>query len=119
MSYTYPLDWPQDVERWPSRTQNRELTRSMERSVGDLLLQLRHYGAENVRITTNLQVDRDGKPWTRQPSPKDPAVALYYTLDGNERRLLCDRWATVGQNLNAISLTIVGLRRMKDWGTQS
>lgn len=118
MSEAYPLHWP---EGWP-RTPKRERSRfdvSHARAQAELLDQLRLMGARYPIISTNVELRRDGLPYTSGPaarSPSDPGVAVYFQRRGKQMTFACDRWDRVGDNIRAISKTIEAMRGIERWG---
>jgi hypothetical protein len=82
-----------------------------------LVHELRLLGARDIVISSNLPLRRDGLPYANKAEPEDTAVAVYFTLDGAERCIPCDRWDRVRDNLRAIALTIAALRGLERWGT--
>jgi hypothetical protein len=113
-----PLTWP---EGWP-RTHNLEFSRLAKYSFGrardDVIWELDKLGAENVIISSNLQVRLDGLPYAGQRQPEDPGIAVYFELNGNQQCIPCDKWTTVEQNLRAIAKTIEALRGIERWGAK-
>jgi hypothetical protein len=89
-----------------------------------LLAELQRIGAENVLISTNLPLNRDGTIRSKGGSPSDAGVAVYFDLPDDAGRLVptvlaCDRWRTVPCNLHAIALHVEALRGMERWGVGS
>lgn len=114
----YPLRWP---EGWP-RTRNPERSRfdvTHSRAQSELLDQLRLMGARYVVISTNVELRRDGLPYTSGPqsrAPSDTGVAVYFQRRGKQMTFACDRWDRVGDNIRAISKTIEAMRGIERWG---
>lgn len=77
--------------------------------------ELENLGATNVIISTNCETSSSGslKATTRQP--EDTGVAVYFTMDGQEKVLCCDAWDRVHDNLRAIGLTLEYLRAVGRW----
>jgi len=90
---------------------------SFARARDGLIRELSKLGAEDVVISTNLAVGALGYVLSRQPPIDDAGVAVYFTLDGAERCIPCDRWWTPAENLHAIELTVAALRGLDRWGT--
>lgn len=125
MSSAYPLEWPPG---WP-RTNPGKRQRSQfgggwnkgvttARGIQDVLEELRRLKAKSVVISTNVELRLDGLPYSNRRDPDDPGVAAYFTLDGNEQCIPCDKWDRVGDNLRAISKTINALRGIERWGAK-
>ncbi|MBB0995716.1 J domain-containing protein [Dietzia maris] len=118
MTTAYPLQWP---SHWP-RTEVPQRHGSMSRGFASnrdaLLRELELLGAEDVVISSNLALRRDGLPYAGQAQPDDRGIAVYFTLDGEEQCIPCDKWDTVEQNLRAVSLTVEALRGLDRWGAK-
>ncbi len=71
-----------------------------------------------VVISTNIQLRRDGLPYSNQKEPLDTGVAVYWK-DRKDKQLVlaCDKYNTVGDNLYAIGKTIEATRAITRWGT--
>lgn len=83
-----------------------------------MLEELRKLGAENVILSTNIMVRRDGLPYASgQPRVTDPGVAVYWTRKGKQQVMACDRWATIRDNMHAIGLTINAMRAITRAGS--
>ncbi len=111
----YPLSWP---AAWP-RTQ-RPADAVFRTGIADardgLLRELDLLGATGVVVSSNARLNQNGSISARQPRIDDPGVAVYFTLDGNETCIPCDRWSAVEDNLQAIRLTVAALRGIGRWG---
>lgn len=113
----YPLSWP---AHWP-RNQYPEHSRfdtPADAARSGILRELELLGATNVIISTNLELDRTGRPFARQRAIADTGVAVYFDLDGQQRCLPCDKWKLIQDNLHAIELTISALRGLSRWGAK-
>lgn len=79
---------------------------------------------ENIVISTNLRLRQDGFPYSGQPQPADPGVAIYFPLffmRGNKEIerpivLTCDKWTRVEWNVYAIAKDIEAQRGRERWG---
>jgi hypothetical protein len=83
-----------------------------------LLRELELLGADDIVMSTNIPIRKDGLPYANQRQPDDPGVAIYFTLDGQPQCIPCDKWDTVAQNLRAVELTIGALRGLERWGAK-
>jgi len=118
MIATTPLQWP---HRWP-RTEHRKrapffLTGA--KALDQLQHEVRLLAGKDLIVSTNLPVTK----YTQAPRfdtkrPDDPGVAVYFTLDGDEVCLPCDRWLHVEDNVRAIGLTVAALRGIDRWGAK-
>lgn len=112
----YPLQWP---EGWP-RTQYPEYSRfstSLVSARNEVLDELQRLGASDYTISSNLQLLANGMIASRQPRLQDTGVAVYFTLDGEQKCIPSDKYVTAEDNLHAVALTIKALRGLERWGT--
>lgn len=125
MEYTaYPLSWPFGWPRNRTRVRSRFGTYWKKPSVaqarGVVIQELRRFGVVdwNVIISTNVQLRRDGLPYSNQREPDDTGVAVYWK-DGKGKQLVlaCDKYDTVGDNLYAIGKTMEATRGIERWGS--
>jgi hypothetical protein len=84
----------------------------------NLLTQLKRLGADNIVVSSNVMLRRDGLPYANQRRPDDTGVAVYFTLKGQQQCIPCDRWASVDDNIHAIGLTVEALRGLERWGAK-
>lgn len=115
MVYTYPLRWPVG---WP-RTDYTIVGKfrvSREKALKDLVYELEYIDASNVVISTNHELRVDGQP-RRDRWPDDHGVALYFTRNGKEVCIPCDKFASIDANIRAIGVTLTILRQLERYGT--
>jgi hypothetical protein len=117
MAFSNPLRWPVGWPRnkapiWPTfKASFQTTTADLEKVLGDL-------GCVNPVVTTNHPTRLDGGLRTAAGiTPEDPGVALYFTRNGEELCIPCDKFTTVYANLRAIGLTLEYIRRMERYGT--
>lgn len=107
----YPLQWPamrpRQILRSPSRFDRK---RTIAAARDGLLEELRMLGAKNVVVSTNMRVRLDGLLASGQAQPKDPAVAVWFSLDGEPMCLACDWWDQVQCNLWAVAQYVEATR---------
>ncbi len=132
----YPLSWPLGWERTdPEDREHSRFTRTAQGNHGwkqqrrltlheaysGLYDELDRLGVDldKVVVSTNVRVRQDGTPRSDAKKPKDPGVAVYFTLDETEQVLACDKWTDVPSNLRAVSKHIEALRGMDRWGVGS
>lgn len=132
----YPLTWPIGRPRTPrgKQTRSRFHTQTRDRMESgytmvrrspitvatgrdDLVSELYRLGAKSVIISTNIELKNDGLPYSNRKPPDDPGAAVYFTYQDREMCFACDRWTSVGENLQAIAKTIEALRGIERWGT--
>jgi hypothetical protein len=119
---SYPLSWPPAWKRYASyRTSSRFAKRSMEAACYEIYRQLKLLGCGdwNVVISTNVQLRRDGIPYSNAKRPPDPGAAVYFQLKNKPLVLACDKWATVEENLWSIAMHIDAIRSQDRYGVGS
>jgi hypothetical protein len=78
--------------------------------------QLDRLGADDVVLSTNVELTAYGEPRGGRVTPTDPGAAVYFTLATKDRVLACDSWKTVEQNIAAIAAHIECIRRIDRYG---
>lgn len=69
-----------------------------------------------VVITTNQRAVKGGDRIYSNPGTNDPAVAIYFELDGHPRCIACDTFTAIEQNIAAIAAYIESLRMQERYG---
>jgi hypothetical protein len=113
----YPLKWPQ---AWP-RTEYPIQARfkvSMSECIQDLYDELDRLGATNIVVSSNMRLRLDGRPLASQQRMDDEGVVVYFTYNGAQQCIPCDKWDTVKDNVRAIGLTVGALRGLERWGAK-
>lgn len=117
---SYPLHWP---EGWPRRTTSPRRApfgagKTLAQARELLFKELRLLGValSTVIISSNVQLRRDGLPYSGQAQPPDRGVAVYFQLRGADRVLACDRWDKVEVNLIALGRHINAIRAQERLG---
>ena len=114
----YPLQWPAGWPRTKYPNRARFDTPQAAAQTG-ILRELALLGARNVVISTNIELKADGTPYARQVrAGEDPGVAVYFTLNGAQQCIPCDKWTTIADNMQAIHKTIEALRGLDRWGAK-
>lgn len=139
MKFQYPLQWPVLKARTPadkrkagrfSKSSNdlwnsqRPLTlnEACQRLKKDIAAWTRtgrqwRIDPQNVVITAQLQnIRADGMPYSNQKAPKDPAVAVYFSLDGEPMVLAIDSFSHIEQNIAAAAATLEAYRKLDRYG---
>jgi hypothetical protein len=112
----YPLCWPAGWKRNHDPQRSTFIT-TIAKARDGLLHQLRLLGARDVVISTNGVLLSTGEIAGRQPYLEDTGVAVYFTLDGQQRCVPCDKYVRLEDNLHAAELTIEALRGLERWGS--
>lgn len=102
------------VSRYAGRTR-----RSMSDAAEEVLRQLAQLGAQQVVISTNVELRNDGLPYSNRRPPEDPGAAVYFVLRKRPCVLASDKWKRVEDNLWAIAKHIEALRGQERWGVGS
>lgn len=117
MTQTYPLHWPIGWPRTPYPQRSRFDT-SQHRAQNAIVTELTRLGATDIIISTNLELRRDGQPYTKQTRLDDQGVAVYFKYNNAEQCIPCDKWATIAENMQAIAKTVEALRGLDRWGAK-
>jgi DnaJ domain len=118
----YPLEWPIG---W-ARARTHYYAKFGPQGNGALLVKARDgllhelelLDAEQVQISTNLQLGKDGG-WRNAPEPTDHGAAVYFRIANQARALACDKWLRVADNLHALALHVGAIRGQLRWGVGS
>lgn len=84
-----------------------------------IFAELERLKARNSVVSSNVQLRRDGLPYSNRRPPEDPGVAVYFELDGRQQCIPCDRWRTCEENARAIWKSIQAIRGLDRWGAKS
>ena len=115
----YPLDWPVGRKRTAPELRERAAYRkgrkgntplTIAEALGRVTRELSLLGASEVIISSNLAARNKAMPYSRQPEPEDPGVAVYFTLVGEQRCLWSDGWDRVADNIAAVAKWVGGQR---------
>jgi hypothetical protein len=120
----YPLAWPigwgRSEHRYRSQFGKSSARKpSVAQGCDDLETELDMLGAQLTVISTNIRPTLSRRPQAGTAAASDPGAAVYFTLDGEDRVLACDRWDLVGCNLRAIAKHVAAMRGMARWGVGS
>ena len=115
----YPLTWPDGWKRTPPWMRGHGPFRieSTERAYRELIDELDRLGARRVIVSSNLKLRQDGAPYSQQPRNDDEGVAIYFTRNGKDMVLACDKFAKREANMRAITKTIDAIRGIERWGS--
>lgn len=113
----YPLAWPSNWKRIQTPQYSKFKPNSPYAEAQDVHRELSLMKAKNIVISSNMQYRADGMPYSRQ-NVSDTGVAVYFTVDGNELCIPCDKWYRLEDNIHAIALTINALRGLDRWGAK-
>ena len=121
MTEAYPLQWPDGWPRTPPH--KRQPSRFSPGGLTDesryIIWELERLGARHAVVSTNVELRRDGLPYSSRRAPEDPGVAVYFLLDSRQQCIPCDRWSKVEENARATWKSIEALRGLERWGAKS
>lgn len=135
----FPLSWPVGWKRTPTAARDRARFRKASRKNWDgtwqnqrdltiaeaverVRAELQRMGihADDLVISSNLELRLDGLPRSNQREPADPGVAVYWTdrYFKNEppRCMAIDRYDRVADNLAAVAATLEAMRAIERHG---
>lgn len=131
----YPLSWPAGWKRASHRTRANFSKKSFnigtssfrhkeKLTVADslrrLLDALRMMGIPDwcVIISTNVELRRDGLPYSGRKAPEDPGAAVYWRDPFNDQRrcMAIDQYDRVEDNLAALAATLDAMRAIERHG---
>lgn len=116
----YPLCWPPNWPRTPyNERQFARFKTSFASARDGLFEEVSRLGGENIVLSTNIPLRRDGLPYADYREPNDSGVAVYFNLFGKQQCVPCDKWMKVADNMHAVELCIAALRGLERWGAKS
>ena len=130
----YPLSWPTWQSRtsatksanfgqrgdngWKKQLTLSQATRRVLEEIEKFTKAGKTYRTKDIVISTNLKVRvSDGLPKSGQPKPDDPAVSVWFILDGESRCIPCDTYDRIEDNLAGAAATIASLRTIERHGS--
>ncbi len=113
----FPLTWP---AHWPrnQKPQSANFKTTLIDARNGVVRELRLLKARDVVVSSNAELTAYGLIAARQRRIDDTGVAVYFTLEGKQQCIPCDRWVQLQDNLRAIELTINALRGLDRWGAK-
>ena len=124
----YPLAWPlarprtnpQERKRAPFGSKGSNGYGRRELTIAEARHRLEHEvelaGGEELIISSNLILNRDGSVRSGQREPVDVGVAVYFILERRPVVFACDVWDRAADNVAAIAKHIESLRGQERWG---
>lgn len=134
----YPLCWPENEERLPSSEVRRaKFSRKNDQGWGGskpltiaqatkrLNKQISAYtkpgkpwriNPDTVIISSNMVLNKDRSIRSGQRDPSDPAVAVYYVLDGDPKCIPMDTYDRVSDNIASIAQCLADMRSLERHG---
>lgn len=120
----YPLSWPFGRPRRRSGWRNGNFRSggkwlTVSTATARVLDEVRKLGGNSVIISSNVQLRRDGLPYSGQKEPDDRGVCVYFRMDGQPYAMACDLYTTVADNLAAVAAHIEATRAITRHGVAS
>ncbi len=121
MYEAYPLQWPAGYKRTAkSDLKHAQFYTSFARARDGIIKQLKAFGADNVVISSNVPLKRDGIPYAvpygnSNSVTNDTGIAVYFMLKGDQKVICCDAFHTLDDNMHAINLSLEALRALNRW----
>lgn len=112
----YPLSWPVGWQRTSNPRRSAYGDRSLAAARESVQREVRLFGGRDLIISSNLELRLDGLPRSGQRQPLDKGVAIYFKYKSNPVSFACDKWASVEDNLWAVSLTLSAIRQIERSG---
>jgi uncharacterized protein with beta-barrel porin domain len=107
----YPLAWPPGWPRTkPTLRAAGPFKVTITAALANVTDEVRRLGGKMTCISSNVTLGAQ--------NPADPGVAVYFSYDGEETAIPCDRWTRVEANLQAIAKTIEAMRGIERWGAK-
>ena len=110
----FPLQWPKGTKRHKLRARAPFSEKGKPLTIGAarkrLLKELRLLRCQYMVLNSNLALKEDGMPYSQQPEPQDPGVAVYFALMGDPYCLPCDKWLRAADNIAAIAKYVEAMR---------
>lgn len=120
MISSYPLRWPDGVPRiepgWRKRGTFKVDTLESEAFLRDELTKL---GGSELIISSNVRVKPNGFPRANDPAPRDPGVAIYFTMKKKTMSMGCDAYDSVRANVRALGYCLQALRSLERHGSSA
>jgi hypothetical protein len=117
------LVWPKGRTRTPAHKRKLgPFDTRLGKATSHLAHELEMMGARYITISTDVRgYKRAGvwRPYSDEPMPSDPGVAVYWDIDGDQYCLECDKWEHVQDNMRAIGLHVAAVRGQERWGVSS
>jgi len=111
------VDWPEFVERTPTRERKRTSKYSVSKTQAIKRLRselLERVGADDWRLSTaSPHRKKDGLPYA-DSNPDDPAAVVRWSKDGEQFAVACDRYTELRDNIRTIGLYVEEKRKMSN-----
>jgi len=127
----YPLHWPANFprtvkgDRQPARFHRDGQPLTIAGGRDRILSEIRSFtrsghkcriDPDQVVISSDVPLRRDGLPASGRRMPDESGVAVYFELDGEAYCLPCDTWDRAPDNMAAIAAHLSAMRGIERWG---
>ena len=120
MTRAYPLSWPDGEPRTPPAQQRTSSPFQVtpDKALRDLYRELERFKARDVILSSNVPVRSDGLIYADAARRRieDPAVALYFDLDGQNVSICCDLYLRPDDNIRALFKIVEAMRTIERYG---
>jgi len=123
----YPLAWPAGWPRTPpaersagqafsqgAGTDRRAITLDIARK--KLFDELEMLGATDVVLSANIPLRADGLPRSGATWGREPGIALYFTMNGQQLAMARDAYDNPAANVRSLGIAIAGMRALERHG---
>ena len=115
----YPLFWPVGWKRTSIKCKSRFGHHTVYDSRMQLECELGRMDAKNIVLSTNLELRRDGLPYSDNRGLPDAGVAVYFTHKNKRLVLACDQYPQIADNIWAIKCHVEAMRAQERYGVGS
>lgn len=117
MTDAYPLQWPHGYPRTKARTYSVYRV-SPNDAYAEMMDELGRFGAQNVVVSTNIPLRKDGTPYRDGLTDKldDPGVAVYFMRNKQRVTIAVDQYAKPWENCRAIGKSVEAFRAIERAG---
>lgn len=119
----FPLHWPvgwrrmHHSDRRSARFWRRAQGVSISEAVKRVRYELQRIGArDGAIISTDLELRKDGLPFSGQREPADPGVAVYWQVGNETRCMAIDYYDRIADNIATVAATLEAMRAIERHG---
>ena len=117
------VEWPDGFERTPEREREpypHGFRVDRRKAFENILEELKKLGAEEVRIDSGAtQKTMNPNLLSQESDPEDPSVVVYFSKDGQDFAVPCDKWDNVRDNAQAIAKYLNAKRALDRYGVKT
>lgn len=117
------VEWPSGFERTDKRNRKpypHGFRVDRRQAFENILEELKKLGAAEVRIDSGA-TEKTMNPnlLSQESNPDDPSVVVYFTKDGQDYAVPCDKWDNVRDNAQAIAKYLDAKRALDRYGVKT